>query len=494
MLQPIHRLPADVFVLIPCFLTREKERSEFDPPTNKPLITMTHVCRSWRNVLLSTPSLWTQIDFSVSKKSQQAEVFLHRSGNQLLNIYQYLSSQDHMEPFLSITLHNLFRLRGLLIISCIPYLEPLLRNFSASAPELRYLKIKSQTIEESVTKLPNIFGRRMPKLTNLSLRRFHTNPRNLDLPSLTRFSFSTGINTSIRDLIFFSEKCPSLEFVEISLLYLPQTPTSPPPRRRVCLAALRELRLGRTTCSVGLLDYLILPRCTEMMLIGEFTGETLTQHGSPAAKIHPSSINHLPVTRGITKAVVMEGSCTFSGPSGNLSFRWFQGTREDIDAHFFTSFSPISVLQIRELWIGQRTRYLFHSDRTCWKQTAAGLRGAFEVLKDLESLTIVCCKMEPFLQTLGEIVDGGILLPGLQKITVYVGCGDLDASALIQCAKARKEHFRSLGEVAVVWERDPGAGVRREVELLRAFVGELIHRVGEAPKLFWRGDECGWRG
>jgi len=48
--------------------------------------------------------------------------------------------------------------------------------------------------------------------------------------------------------------------------------------------------------------------------------------------------------------------------------------------------------------------------------------------------------------------------------------------------------------VIVVWEKDPGAVVREEVESLREFVGELVHRVGEAPKLFWRGDECDWWG
>ena len=73
----------------------------------------------------------------------------------------------------------------------------------------------------------------------------------------------------------------------------------------------------------------------------------------------------------------------------------------------------------------------FSNKRTSLKQTAAGLRGASEVLTDVEGLTIVCCKMEPFLQTLGETVGGRILLPGLQKLTVYVGCGDMDVSALI---------------------------------------------------------------
>jgi len=51
-----------------------------------------------------------------------------------------------------------------------------------------------------------------------------------------------------------------------------------------------------------------------MMLEGEFAGETLAQDGPPAARIHGSSIDHLPVTRGITKAVAMKNSCTSSGP------------------------------------------------------------------------------------------------------------------------------------------------------------------------------------
>ena len=46
-----------------------------------------------------------------------------------------------------------------------------------------------------------------------------------------------------------------------------------------------------------------------------------------------------------------------------------------------------------------------------------------EVLTDVEGLTIVCCNMEPFIQALGETVDGGIFLFGFQKLVVYLGCG-----------------------------------------------------------------------
>ena len=126
-----------------------------------------------------------------------------------------------------------------------------------------------------------------------------------------------------------------------------------------------------------------------------------------------------------------------------------------------------------------------------WGQTAAGVHGVFAVLTKVEDLTIVKCQTGPFFVTLGATGEDGVLLPGLRRLTVYGGYRDLDVPALTQCAKTRKEHFRPLGEVAVVWEKDPGADVIQEVESLREFVGELIHHVGEDPELVRRGRECG---
>jgi len=116
MLQLINRLPTDVFVLMLRFLTREKEVLDFKFPDNSLLITITHVCRSRRDVLLSTRAFGRR-STSPSAESQQAEVFLRQSGNQLLDIYHHLNDQDNIEPFISITLHNLFRLRRPSIIS-----------------------------------------------------------------------------------------------------------------------------------------------------------------------------------------------------------------------------------------------------------------------------------------------------------------------------------------------------------------------------------------
>ena len=478
ILQPINRLPKDILILIPRFFTNgDCEYEKF--PMNKPLITMTHVCRSWRNLLLSTPSLWTQIDFSTSK-SKQAEGFLGRSGGQFLDIFHFFGSEDTTEPFLSTTLRNLYRLRRLEIGSLIHRLERVLVRLTGPAPELKHLEIMNDpNVTEMDVKLPStIFEGQLPKLTSLSLHYLRTDLRAFNFPSLTRFSFTTGTTISIRNLTSFFERCPLLEFIQICLSYQPNPPT-PPPRKRVRLVVLKELRFDQTASASGLLDHLILPKCTEMMLKGEFTGKEMNDYGDHAARIHPSSIDHLPVMRGITKAVAMPHSCILSGPNGNLRFWCFRENRENFDAEFLTSFAPISVSGIRELWVGSTTESYF--GRLPWKQTVAGVRGAFGVLTKVEDLTIVSCETEPIFTTLDVKLGNGILLPGLRRLTIYVGCGALDIPALIQSTKARKDHSRSLGEVVIIFENEPGAGIVRELEPLKEIVGEFDYRVGVTP-------------
>ena len=93
--------------------------------------------------------------------------------------------------------------------------------------------------------------------------------------------------------------------------------------------------------------------------------------------------------------------------------------------------------------------------------------------------------------TLGTTVDGAAPLPGLQKLTIYVGCGDLDISALIQCARARLECSQPLKEVTIIFEDEPGTDIIQEVQSLGEFVGELNYRVDATPELNWEGESDG---
>jgi len=486
--HPINRLPKDIFILIPRFFASEKgDRDTFI--MNKPLITMTHVCRSWRSVLLSIPTLWTQIDFSTFE-SKQAEGFLARSGNQLLDVYQYVEAAHHVEPFILAILCNTHRLRWLGILCHSEHLRSTLAQLTKPVPELKHLKITNYfrvkghpgLIGENVELPSTIFGGQFPKLATLSLLYLRTNLRDLNIPSLTRFVFTSRTDVSVQDLTSFFRRCPSLEFIEIHFSRMP-VPSITPPRDRLCLAALKELRLGYEACISGLIDHLTLPTCTEVMLDEEFD-----EDGDPLTRIHPSSIDYLPVTRGIAKAAVRPNSYIFSGPNGNFRFRCREETRRCFDAEFFASFSPISISEIRELWIGDNATLPKAS--WFWSPATAEIRSAFGLLTKVEDLTIVSFRIEPFLSALAAAAaDDWVPLPRLRRLTVFAGRWGLSVAILIQCAKTRKEHSRPLGEVTIVSE-GLQVGVVEGVELLREFVGESMYRIGAAPKASWPGEDC----
>ena len=451
-------------------------------PMNGPLITMTHVCQLWRNVLLSTPDLWTQIDFSLPPSPQQVEHFLRLSKKLPIDIHHSLEHLDDVEPFLSTTLLNTSRLRRLDIRSHLPRFERLLGYFSASAPALESLNINNDfSFTQRTMEFPNnIFGGHLPKLTKLSLHHLQTDLRGFSAPALTWFSLVTNASISVQNLASFFERCPLLEFIHLRSHFTPEPPDLPP-KKRVCLTALKELRLDDAACT--LLDHLILPKCVKMTLNGQFTTRDFGGHGDPAARIHPSSIDHLPVMRGIAKAVVMPRSCILSGPNGYLRFCTPQENCDNFNAELFT-LSPITTSGIRKLWVGAAAIRAFR------KETAACIRGVFEVLTKVEDLTILSCKTELIFAALGTKL-GDAVLPGLQRLTIYVGYGDLDIAALVQCAKTRKENSRSLREVAITFENEPGADVIQEVEPLREFVERLIRHVGVSPVLKLEGEDCG---
>ena len=164
---------------------------------------MTHVYWSWRNLLLSTPTLWTRIDSS-AYKSKQVESFLGRSEGQLLDIFKFFERGEHMEPFLSITLRNT-RLQRLKIVSFLRHLDHVLVRSTRPALELKHLDIGNEhDITEKDMRLPGtIFDGQLPKLTSLTLCHLHMDLRGSNLPSLTRFSFRTGTKISFGNLTQF---------------------------------------------------------------------------------------------------------------------------------------------------------------------------------------------------------------------------------------------------------------------------------------------------
>ena len=240
ILQPINRLPKAILILIPHFFTDKKE-DHF--PTNKSLITMTHVNWSWRNALLSTPSLWTQLDLLPLSQKRRWASLIGPGNNPSTSINIWIARIMRCPSFPP-SPHNLYRLQWLEVDSCPSYMERVLTPSTRSIPDLKHLTVANDPdgtnrhrghINTSLppvrdTKLPStIFEGHLPKLISLSLHYLRTNLRAFNFPSLMRFNFTVAsTNMSVKDLASFFERYPSLEFIQLLLEYAPQLPTAPP--------------------------------------------------------------------------------------------------------------------------------------------------------------------------------------------------------------------------------------------------------------------------
>ncbi|KAF6763608.1 hypothetical protein DFP72DRAFT_872910 [Ephemerocybe angulata] len=94
LLEPIRRVPDEILaaVFLEC-LQQEPEGCAAMTPTERtkhPAVTLTHVCRHWRNLAVGTPRLWAQVDLRVPSRPDSrrtiprlthlVRVFTRRSG------------------------------------------------------------------------------------------------------------------------------------------------------------------------------------------------------------------------------------------------------------------------------------------------------------------------------------------------------------------------------------------------------------------------------
>jgi len=129
MLAPINKIPPEILTLIPDFWNTDKRDQD--------IITLTHVCRTWREVFVSRPSFWTRFDCLDEEKTR---IYLERSKSSPVDLSlirnQGISPDD---PFFQIIPHATGRLRSLpmmgpseniQVITHLSHPAPLLENLS----------------------------------------------------------------------------------------------------------------------------------------------------------------------------------------------------------------------------------------------------------------------------------------------------------------------------------------------------------------------------
>ena len=301
---PINRIPPEVLTLIPDWNIYNGEQCA---------ITLSHVCRAWRESFISRASLWshfycvdtdkTRVYFKRSKSSP-IDMWLDRTGD--------LSPHD---PLFLVIPHATGRLKYLYLHATSKALQGITAHLSHPAPLLKYLSIggdRTESIHNPVLSTA-LFNGGLSSLHELYLQYINTELPWRGMVNLTSFSLGFMQGIPIRQLLDFFESAPRLR--EIRLRYATLTPGAQA-GRLVSLACLEEMDIrGNEPCSL-LLDHLLIPVGAELETRIDLPGDRVEGH-------LPDSLDNLRNLSNFTKVSLWFGESysdiQFTGPNGQVS-------------------------------------------------------------------------------------------------------------------------------------------------------------------------------
>ncbi|KAH8091674.1 hypothetical protein BXZ70DRAFT_952818 [Cristinia sonorae] len=243
-------------------------------------ITITHVCRHWRQVALNTPTLWT--DICVEGTVEPAATFLKRSKGAQLHIHVEMSliapdirllhavaAESHRAATLSLDLEqNRFNAMSSSFPSAFPHLRQLIVNISGDIP------IQTISVLTPAFFSTGVDGRNTstPALEYLKLTNLQISWANTSFPSTLRciiFQVGGMVPTdhpslvSYLDIVHALQGLPLLEVLHLRGVFraLSSPIALPPPvEKHVQLPRLRDMALyGDPTVSIHIMDHLVIP-------------------------------------------------------------------------------------------------------------------------------------------------------------------------------------------------------------------------------------------
>ena len=130
-IAPINQIPPEILTLVPDFWDADHR--------DKDLIALTHVCRAWREVFVSRPTLWTDLKCVDLDKTR---VYLERSESSPINLSLDGDNAVPSSPFLEVLSGATMRLKSLDIEMPPRGLQPISSYLTRPAPLLRVLSIR----------------------------------------------------------------------------------------------------------------------------------------------------------------------------------------------------------------------------------------------------------------------------------------------------------------------------------------------------------------
>jgi hypothetical protein len=457
---PINRIPQEIFSLIPGYRGTEEA-----------LVALTHVCRSWREQLISCSSLWTSLDCT---SVDQTRVYLERSKMSPLDIrLGGVEDTQFLNDAFLLTFPHRDRLKGLFITAFSSNLVELIKHcFHCRAPLLEKLGIHSippgcPTIQAA------IFDRDLSSLRELRLYGALIDSPLKSLSNLTTFDFRYvwPSKISVTWLLDFFEQAPTLRKI-IFCAAFPDT-SDAPQGRIVSLPHLKLCYISAWPVHSILLNHLLIP--PGALLILEFDD----QGKSPISAHFPTTSNNLGNLSHITSINIRckpNIALRLEGSNGGLYIRdrhWFD-VAAVMDDRVLRSLNYFSIPVTRRLTVTQYgTSPLPEVEKSLVFQTLLRMNA-------LRTLTLRDCLNLDFVFALNpnRIPSKVVVCPELEELVLYIETGNrFCIDELLDMVKERASRGAKLSTITIVCPRE--FVPTKEVDKLRGHVSSVEYKLDD---------------
>ena len=443
---PINRIPYEVLSIIPDYWAGEDTENEFKDPTDKDLITLTHVCHDWRELFISRPSLWTRLDCMSVEKTR---VYIERSKSSPLEVHISKDLETYKFPSedaLPLTIPHLGRVKSLSIAGFDKnFVELINKHFNRPAPFLEKLKICFYADPYAIT--ATTFDRNLSSLQELCLIGVLTDLPWRSMGNLTKFDFCRvpSDRISVTQLLDFFEHAPLLSIIRLRKAF-PDT-SNAPPDRVVPLFSLKKLHIIAQPAHSILLNHLSIPSGALLVLEFGFDSEA-----SPIPVHLPKDLNNL---NNLSPVTSINLSCRpgvflrLNGPSGGLyvfGISTGEGTLTAIHRRVLRSLHRFCIS------VTERFMITAYSAPTPLQAGRSPPLQTLLLMNALCTLILIDCHNVPFISALNpcKTPSGTLVCPKLEELVLYVKNKDwFCINELLEMVKERSSRGAGLSTITI---------------------------------------------
>jgi len=463
---PINRIPEDVLSLIPGYCDTDEE-----------LVTLTHVCRGWRERFVSCSSLWAFLDCT---SVEQTRVYLERSKTSPLEIcLEEEEGATYLNDAFLLVVPHLGRLKSLTLFGSSDDLLQLTEHFGSPAPLLEKLDLNFTRPENPVVQ-DTLFDGNFSSLRELFLSGVTANLTWGNLSKLKTFDLRQvpGDKVSVTQLLNFFERAPLLRKIRLECAF--PISSDAPPGRLVSLPNLKFITIVAEPAHTILLNHLSIP-----------VGASLSQNFNFNDDNSPIHI-HLPKTFRNLKHISHITSINLSfNPGMNMRLEGSSGThymwgswtganpsQPSLDRRVLRSLTPFRISAVERFAIADcRAPPSTRTEKSPIYLTLLPM-------KNLHTLTLTHCLNIPFILALnpGQNASRTVVCPKLEDLVLYIASGGwFCIKELVAMVKERASSGAKLTAITIVGSQEFVSA--KEVLKLRDYVSRVEYRLDDVvPK------------